>query len=257
MNYALTLAYNLVSETTAATERLYEQNKKGSFEHIICDLGFPLLEGDIIPDDLQKAKEENTRALKKLAFCYGSRYVQFENVGVQPNWTTAIKLINPKDEDVIVGVDPDEVPIGENWIEKMASAHSENIALVSLMQEGIEEYITPNFYDEIFILDQRVWKINVLVNWAFISIKGEFLNKINKTIPYPESAKIYGHIEGCLLPLIREHKYDWAILPDTKVCHTNNGSLYRAWKNFIILDHPEYQQISFDDFLDLKKDGSI
>mgnify|MGYP001568893692 CR=1 FL=1 len=55
--YIYTLSFNLVTEVEKATERLYKQNKH-NFEHYIVDLGFPLVKGDEIPDNIEEGFEK-------------------------------------------------------------------------------------------------------------------------------------------------------------------------------------------------------
>ncbi len=97
MIYVYTLGFNLVSEVQKATERLYAQNEH-NFKHLIVDLGFPLTEGDVIPENIEEAKNDNSNALKFLANRFGSQYVKFENIGVSQNTTQVINYLKPTEE---------------------------------------------------------------------------------------------------------------------------------------------------------------
>lgn len=256
-NIAFSLSYNLVSETEKCLERIYSQNERGDFTHTVIDLGFPLLEGDKIPDDIGDAKQRNTEALKELAHKHGSGYLKLPNVGVQQNHSAFYHHAKPDDSDALISCDVDEVTLTNNWIRSMARAvKNSNIALVSLMQIDIEPLIKPDWYEEIWVEGERCWIMKGLLNWCQIAFKGEFLNKIGLMLPYPEEAKVYGYIE-MLAKQFFPLGYNWALLPDVKCQHTNVGSLYRGWKDYIILDHPGQPQLSFDDYLQMKKEGLL
>lgn len=256
-NIAFSLAFNLVSEAEKTMKRIYTQNDKEYFTHTLIDLGFPLLEGDKIPDDIESAKRLNTDALKELADRCGSEYLQLPNVGVQPNHTAFYKHIKVADTDVLVSADLDEVTLTDNWIRSMCRVcRNSNIALASLMQIDVEPQMKPEWYDEVFVEGERVWIMKGLLNWAQIAFKGEFLNKIDCALPFPEEAKVYGFIEGLakqFFPL----GYNWCILPDSKVEHTDLVPLYREWKDYIVLQNAHLPQIHFEQWLEFKRDGTL
>ncbi len=256
VNYVITLAHNLTSETDKTTAMLHWQND--DLTHLIFDLGFPLLEGDKIPDDIQEAKNINSIRLQEMCQEYGSSYHQIPNLGVSQNWSRAIEIINPDDSDIICGADPDERTLNDNWVEAMGTVmRKENIALCSLKQTGCPE-IDPQYYDEHMIDGIRTHVMKGLTNWALIGMKGEFLNKIGRVIPFPPENKRYGYIEHLLSPKFFEHGYNWAILPDFGVTHTDDVPLYRAWKDEIIFRRNNYsEQISFEEFLVLKRENKI
>jgi len=248
----VTLAFNTPDQVTGAVERLYAQNKV-DFTHYVFDLGFPLEEGDVIPEDIESAKKNNTEKLKKLCWLYGSHYLKIDNVGVQQNWSRAIDIIQPDDSDVIIGCDPDEVVLDNGWVNAMTRVcRNSNFALASLAQVGVIETIKEDFYTKELFNDIVVWRMKGVVNWAQIAFNGAFLNKINRELPYPPTATIYGHIE-MMIQDFKDHGYDWAIIPDIKVEHTNIGKVYRAYKDYIIFSMEGKPQIYFDEYLQMKR----
>jgi len=259
-NYCFTLAYNLPSEVEKATEMLYRLNSNSKFRHLIVDLGFPLIVGDEIPKDLKKAKKHNTKLLKETCVRYGSEYIEMENIGVSQNWTQVYKHLKLADDDVLIGVDPDEHPKGFGWVKAMGDAiRNMDLGLCSLMMEDHVPLMSGIPYSEQTIEGTRLYFLPAgSLNWALIGISGKFLNKIKK-IPFPEKAPRYGWIEAELYPLFTKHKMTWAVLADYMVEHTDyehghpgTSKLLREWKNQIVFK-VEDGQMSFDEFLKAKK----
>lgn len=257
MNFVCSLAFNLPSEVEKATKRLYEQNE--NFSHFIFDCGFPITEGDVVPDSIEDAKSANSFLLNSIAQKYGSKYVRIENKGVSQNWSTAIKHIDPDDDDVVIGCDADEQTLNIGWVKAMGDVMRLNpsIGMCCLKQTGVPD-IDPQYYEDILIAENiRVWVMKALTNMAQFGFSGKFLNQINRTIPVPEQAGVYGYVEGVLLKVLWEQQMTWCILPQFEVTHEDTVPLYRSWKNYIILENPHLPQLSFEQWLEFKRDGTI
>lgn len=257
-NYCFTLAYNLVSETEKAVQLLYEQNDKKDFEHIIVDLGFPLEEPNDIPDDMCKAKERNSRALKFLANKYGSEYIKMENEGVSQNWTKMYRHFKPDDTDMLIGIDPDERPLHNGWIKRMAEIcrADETISMCSLTITVQKDMMEQFACEKKEIAGADAYVMNGLLNWALIGISGRFLNII-KEMPVPKTYPKYGHIESVLYPLMVTHEMPWCMLPEHQVEHTTCSQLLADWKAHIVWRVEELGQLTFDDYLILRKHSRI
>src|SRR4030042_1523045 len=96
---------------------------------------------------------------------------------------------------------------------------------------------------------------------CLIGLNGKFYNHI-KEIPVPGYAPIYGYIEDMLLPYFTD--YRWCLLPGHTVIHTDyelgepgSSRLLREWKNTIIYKRDIYGQISFEQFLIMKREDKI
>jgi hypothetical protein len=264
-NYCFTLCYNLVSEVEKVTKLLYEQNSKSDFTHLIVDLGFPLETGNEIPGDIRAAKHRNTKLLKALAKVYGSDYVQMDNIGVSQNWTQVYKYIKPADDDVLIGCDPDEHTLQNGWVKAMGDVIREgDFALCSLMMTDHIKLMPQVAHSERYFANKRVY-IAALgsLNWALIGISGKFFNLI-KEIPFPPEAPRYGYIEACLYSKFGQYGMDWCLLADYTVRHTDfelgdkgTSGLLREWKNQIIFKVHQYGQLSFDEWLIMRKEGRI
>jgi len=264
-NLCFTLAYNLPSEVEKTTTLLYALNDCGTFEHLIIDLGFPIVEGNKVPDDLNKAKELNSEKLIQIAEHHGSEYVKMENIGVSQNWTQAYQYLKPTDDDVLIGCDPDEHPIDKGWVKAMGDVIREGgFGLASLMMTDHVGLLQNFPKAELWFAGVRVYTFpDNILNWALIGLSGKLLNAI-KEIPYPPNAKRYGWIEGALFPKIREQGMRTCLMADYKVRHTDyelgdpgTSSLLREWKNQIIFNIHQYGQLSFDSFLMMRKEGRI
>lgn len=261
-NYCFTLSYNLVSEIAKTTDLLYKQNDPATFKHLIVDLGFPLVRGDEVPDDITAAKMQNTEQLKALAKTFGSEYVKMPNIGVSQNWTQVYKYLKPDPDSILIGTDPDEHPTTDHWVKAMGEVMREGgYSLCSLMMIDHVGIIEQMPYREKTIAGHRVYILpHRTLNWALIGLKGEFLDKI-KAVPYMKEAPIYGWIERAMYQYLDDLGAKWCILSDYLVNHTDytNGSpgsspLLRAWKNQLVFEIKTKPQVSFDQYLmDLKK----
>jgi len=259
-NYVHTLAFNLPSEVEKVTKNLYSQCAE--FEHIIVDLGFPVEQPGVIPKSIAAAKRNNTEKLKQICEQYGSEYMVLPNIGVSQNWTAVWRELSMSDHDVLIGADPDEHTLNDGWVEAMGDVlRSGGIGLVSLLMTDHEP----------LIMDMNIKKIaghNCLttkrnLNWALIGMSGEFMKALGE-VPYPPNAERYGWIEDMIRPLFKSKGYDWVMLRDYMVRHTDyslgdagTDSLLREWKNTIIFRLREVGQISFEEFLKRKKNGEF
>lgn len=244
-----TLSYNLVSETEEATRSLYELNYYKDFEHYIVDLGFPLLLGADVPEDIEQAKKENTKQLKELCATYGSKYVQLPNVGVSQNWTAVMKYVDLQDGDVLICADPDERPQDKNWVLAVADVlrYGNKIAWCSLLMDE-QKPILPNCRKEEIIVNKiHAWQMNCLISWPQGGFNGKFLNQLG-CIPVPTGAPVYGWLEQGCYDAMQANGWNWALLQDYKVEHTECSPLYREWKTKITSEVTK-GQMSFDDFL--------
>lgn len=259
--YIHTLCYNTPSEVEKTTRLIYEQNDQRHFKHYLIDLGFPV-ENDTVPVDITKAKKNNSVKLTQIASKYGSTYVRMSNIGVSQNWNQIIKHCKLKDEDIIIGADPDERTIDPGWADAMSTvlSHDPKIGMVSLVMPEQEQLLKTMGGDTFYVKGVRVFKPNKLTNWAMIGFSGRFLKTIGD-IPYPKGAPKYGWIESELVPQFIRTGFYWVFLPDYRVYHTDyprdKGApkLLREWKNQIIFNIQEYGQIDFEKYLNMKKQG--
>lgn len=252
----MTLGFNLPSEIEIAINLLYEKNKSTSFDHTIIDLGFPLKYGADIPDDIEATKEENSLELMSIAKKYGSAYVKIKNIGVSQNWSFASKLLCVGKDDVIIGCEPDETPLTDDWVSAMSDVLSEkNVAMCSLLMKDQEVWLKdrPDVYKEKIIAGHRCIEVNGAIAMALIGFSGAFLEKASE-VPVPSGSSIYGSIEAASCSKISALGYSWCFLADYYVKHNENVPLYRKYKTDITSgNYSGVKQIHFEQWLQLKK----
>jgi len=243
-----TLGFNLPSEVNIATKSLYEKNKDCEFTHVILDLGFPLEMGADVPEDIEQAKRNNSEALKRIANKYGSVYLQAKNEGVSQNWTTVMRLMELKDDDKLICCDPDERPKQSGWVKALATVldSKHKIAWCSLSMP-YAPVMDPSTYYEVDIDGYATYIMKGQLNWPQGGFNGAFLNKIGG-IPVPTGAAIYGWIEHACFPLMKQHGYDWAVVKDFMVDHTECSPLYREWKTYVT-SNVHLGQMQFEEWL--------
>lgn len=251
----MTLAFNLSSEVEQRTKELYERNPDKNYVHYIVDLGFPLEFGADIPDDIEAAKNNNSRELKSICKKYGSKYLQFPNIGVSQNYTQFMKAVGLKDEDVLICCDPDEVVHTDGWVDAIASVlRSENkIAYAGLcMEDQVPYFNALEAKETITINGVRVHKIFGVTSCAQWGLSGRFLNLCGG-IGVPDGWAVYGYIESVLYNKLQELGWDWCILPDYLVEHIETSPLYRAYKTDTTSGNfTGEKQILFEDWLKTK-----
>jgi len=256
-----TLCWNTVNDIQVAVRRLYQLNDRNDFEHIICDIGYPLIKHDEIPDNIQKAKQRNSEALKALAKSYGSRYVQMPNIGVSQNWTTVFAEEKIGVDDVLIGCEPDEMvhPKSTNWVSAMSDVlrSDEKYGVVSLVMAEQLPTLNANNSEARVVEGHNVIDVRGGAMWAAIGISGKLLNEIGG-VPYPSQYPIYGSLESALITKMDELGYKWCFLKDKLVKHPewDFKHILRQWKHYI-LDANNGDQIHFEQWLELKKEGKI
>lgn len=245
-----TLAYNLSTEVRDAVRIVHEQNNNTRFEHLIVDLGFPIVKGNEIPQDIEKAKLANSHENIITAQTYNCKFISIRNQGVSQNWEKARQHMRIGDTDVLICADPDERTKNNGWLQAISDViqYGDKIAWCSLMMEEHLPYCK-NF-NKVLIHGHSVYILEGSLNWAQGGFNGKFLNKIGG-VPVPEGAPIYGWIESACHHKMRELGYKVAILADYFVEHTECSPLYREWKTDITTN-VKNGQIDFEEWL-LKK----
>lgn len=256
-NIVHTLCWNVFSEVEKAVEDLYRRNDKNDFMHVLVDLGFPLEFGDIIPDDMEKQKSLNTQKLKSLAEKYGSIYFKAQNIGVSQNWSQVAKFMQITQDDILICADPDERVQSDGWIKAMCDVmrYNKKYAWISLTMPEHFPILNESNIREYKYWDTRVWEIIGNLNWAQGGMSGSLICKMGGVIPHPQRYGIYGGLESATMIEIKKNAMTWGMLPDYVVKHTDEIPLLREWKDQIIHRIKEHGQMSFEKFLQMKKNG--
>lgn len=256
-----TLCWALTSDVERAVKSLYDLNDKNDFEHILVDLDFPLIKGNEIPEDIKKAKKKNSKILRSIADKYGSKYVKMPNVGVSQNWSTIAKEEEIGEGDVLICCDPDEHihPQAYGWVKAIADIirSNEKYGVVSLMMEEQFSELNKNNSEEKTINGIRIIEVHGALMWGQIGIDGGLIKKIGG-IPYPKEYSIYGGLESAMLGYIDKLNYKWCFLPDYLFKHPewDFNDLLRQWKHHI-LENSKNGQVTFENFLEMKKENKV
>lgn len=258
-NIVHTLCWNTYDQVQTAVSDLYARNERKDFIHVLVDLGFPIETGDVIPEDIEIAKASNTNKLKFLAEKYGSIYFKAENIGVSQNWTQVAQFMKVTDHDVLICADPDERVQTDGWVKALCDVMRANpkYGWISLMMPEQLEILNKKNTVEFTYLAIKTWEIIGNMNWAQGAMSGKLIKQMGGKIPHPDHYGIYGGLESATQMQMKRHGYKWAMLPDYLVVHTNEVPLLRSWKDLIIHEIKRFGQVSFDEFLVMKKRGLV
>ena len=258
-NIVHTLAFNLYSETEKAVIDLYHRNDHSDFEHVLVDLGFPLEDGDKIPDNIDLSKDRNSSRLQELADQVGSRYLKIENIGVSQNWDMVARLMKVDQGDALICCDPDEIVHTDGWVNALSIAlrsTERKYGWVSLTMPEHFPVLTDEKLTKFRVGDIRVWEVKGRLNWAQGAMSGSMIREIG-TIPSYSGFPVYGHLETAVMDKMTPLGYTWSILPDFTVSHTDDVPLYRQWKDQIIFGVKKTGQIGFERWLEMKRRGEL
>lgn len=256
-NIVHTLCFNLVSQVELAVADLYRRNNNSDFIHVLVDVGYPLLDGDKLPNDIAQAKAHNSMMLQETAKRYGSMYLKIENQGVSQNWTQVAHALKIDDGDALICCDPDERVRTDGWVKALGDVIRAQplYGWVSLIMPEHFKAIADKFTEKM-IAGQKVWEISGNLNWAQGAMSGKLIKQMG-SIPFLPEYPTYGHLESATLAKMKPLGYTWAMLPEYEVSHTDEVPLYRAWKDQIIFRMKEHGQLSFESWLQMKKDGTL
>jgi hypothetical protein len=243
-----TLAFNLFTEVEKATQDLYEQCGGQFDKHIIADVGFPIF-FDGLPKSVSEAQETNSVLLQGLAKKFGSEYVKIDNIGVSQNWNQVI-MHSQIESGCVICADPDERTKTKGWVKAIADVFEAQpkMAWVSLNTDAHEKLAqNGGLLHHKVKYGHDVYSVNGCSNWAQGGFNMDFLNEIGG-VPVPNGGNsIYGWLEHASYQRMAG-RWGWCILKDFYVEHTENSTLYREWKNYVVFEKPK-EQVSFADYL--------
>lgn len=253
-----TLCYNLPSAVERTLASLHSLNKDFDFIHVIADCGFPLQDDELIPEDIAAAKYKNSIRLKEMAAYYGSEYVRIENIGVSQNWDQVAKHMNVGKGDVLICADPDEVVHTKDWIKALSTVMqaSPKMGWLSLAMPAHLNILTTKNTKRTQVEEINVWEVLGQLNWAQGAMSGSLIAEMG-SIPFMDKFHRYGHLESAVMGKMKPLGYTWSMLPDYIVTHTDDVALYREWKDQVIFRIKQHGQLSFDEFLTMRKERRI
>lgn len=198
--YAISLCFNrhdIVRESLAQ----YEATKSGNvqYRHILVDQHYPL------PN-----KQENRAKLRQL----GPQYEVLDpgrNLGLHHGFNWACSQLPLKDDDILIGYDPDSYPVTPGWDMALvtAIAHGGNVAWASLMnpisrRELDERGFTPRRIGHIHTLETHRPCVNSICAWRW-----DFLRKAGGL---KEPTAFYGGLECAMWKALNDQKQKWVYL---------------------------------------------
>lgn len=196
--------------TINETFRRTYSTKTSFFTHVVINQHYPL------PSD-----EEATANLKRLCAQHGAVYYDpGENLGLAAGFNYAIEACALKDDDIVIGLDPDTMPETPGWDAAMIKTFIENptIGWVSLWNDVSSKEIEERGYDVIenggitlIVTKQAV--LNSICAW-----RAGWLKKVGGL---SEPNKFYGGLESTMFPKLREHGLHWAFIREFKESRTD------------------------------------
>lgn len=255
-----TLGFNTPSMIGDTVRSLIKLNEGYDYEHILVDLGYPLMDDDWekIPKDIRQVKAHNLLSNAETAWEYDSQFAVIPNIGVSQNWTTVAQMMDITEDDVLICADPDERPQNNGWVKAISEViqADRSIGWCSLMMKEQEELLNSGqfYYEEHNVAGHRVYYMKSLMNWAQGGFNGRFIKKAGG-VPTPTGAKRYGWIETACMDKFAEHDFKYVILADYYVTHIASSPLAGEWKQYITSNlRMDGRQISFEEWL-LKTKG--
>jgi len=160
--------------------------------------------------------DENQIVLKELAKQHNAILIDAKkNLGLHGGFNFAMNHLKLKDGDIVIGYDPDSLPLQYGWdmalVRAIQGDPKQRVVWASLMNPRSLSDIKERGYDvrkadgyiELWITRQAV--VNSICAWSYRWLKEVgFLN---------EHRPFYGHLEGAMWGAMDNRKYDWAFLP--------------------------------------------
>lgn len=224
--------------------------------HTVIDLCFPIANDNRVLSIKETIKSSSKFLLDECSEVKAN-YMRVPNKGVSQNWSTAFRELQVGLDDVLVGIEPDEVCDNYDWIPKVGQIMEadKTMAVISLNTDGHQSMIDSAQLKHTveYIAGYKVYVIHGLSNWAMIAVSGRFLHRC-EGMPVPKGYSVYGHIESACYPHIKDGGYRWCILADHFCQHIETSKLYREYKTDVTSgEFTERKQITFDKWLELKK----
>lgn len=171
------------------------------YEHYFVDAHYPLNE------------VENRRELWSICADAGISVLDpGRNLGLHGNFNFALSRIPYKDDDVIIGYDPDSNPISPGFDGALVHAiqFDQRVAWSSLLSQRAEPELIQRGYDRRMIGHVEAWVTRQPVVNSICAWRGSFLRR---TGGLHEPNQWYGFLEGEMFWRMKEMGMDWAFLP--------------------------------------------
>ena len=240
----MTLCFNRPDVVAGAIQRLKQTQDLTNYEYYLIDVGYPL------PD-----KRENAIKLAEIAHNNNVDLLRpYKNRGVAVNWMWACVELELKIGDVLIGMDPDSVPVTKGWADAVTDVlinEQYPMGYCGLtrttppqLSTEVDESNKPYTLHE--INGRKVRKYAQPVSWPMGGFNVEFM----RTVGIHQPRSHYGFIEMGTMKKMRDTKWDWCLLDEFyDETHDRGEDLYKKWK--VLQAQGTYQK----DFIDFIKEG--
>lgn len=160
--------------------------------------------------------DENQVVLKELAKQHNATLLDAgKNLGLHDGFNFVVDKIKPNDNDILIGYDPDSLPLQYGWdmaLVRAIDGDPTGRAIWSslmnprskrdIMERGYEKRKSDGYIE--------IWETKLPVTNSICAFKAGWLKSIGGL---QEHSKYYGHLESCMYEKIDKKKNGWVFLP--------------------------------------------
>lgn len=221
----MTLGFNKVSNILTAYHRFHQTNPGFRYdEYVIVDLDFPDFD-----------KMPSVVSLSSLSVDFGFTLLKpRKNRGVSGNWNWTALEMDIKDEDILIGMDPDSDPVNSGWAKAICDVMSadKKIAYCGLTRASAPglPHEVPEGHQKYKLKEVGGHNVRVydeLIAWPMGAFRGEFI----KAGGIEQARSHYGFIEHKSAENMNKLGMHWVMLDEFKDQTSDRGSkLFKEWK---------------------------
>lgn len=221
--YVISLGFVSASACKMCFESVYKtKNPDVAWEHYFLYQHYPL------------KKEKNKKALKEICDDYGIHWLDAgENLGLSKGFNLALEKCGATDEDLVIGLDPDNIILSPGWDMALVRAimGGKSIGWASLWntQSPIEFAQKPHTeevvdgYLKLWITQHPI--VNSICIWRVKDLRD--MGGLREVTP------LYGGLEAEMFPHFKARGLRWAVLRQYEEGHPiklKEDEIYREWK---------------------------
>lgn len=220
MIYVITLGFTPSHIWELSCAAFYKlKNPELKVSHWFLDQHYPL--------------NEDANRQKNWEICckYGINVLDFgENVGALAGFNRVLSLINPSGDDIIVGYDPDSLPITPGFLAALCVPlqADKNIVWMSLNSKWSTDQLTPSQRVELNIAGIELWQTRYAVMNSICAWDAEWLKSIGGMVQHH---KYYGGLEVHMYEKLNGKKWCFAKgYYEDSVLRNQQDRAYAVWK---------------------------
>lgn len=160
--------------------------------------------------------EINQIKLKEIAKRYGAKLLDpGKNLGLHNGFNFCVDQIKPDDNDILIGYDPDSLPLQYGWdmalVRAILGDPAKRAVWSSLMNPRSLKDISDRGYDKRkadgYI---EIWETKLPVTNSICAFHAGWLKSVGGL---QEHSNFYGHLESCMYEKLDRKKQGWVFLP--------------------------------------------